>query len=852
MIILHDTFGIEIFLTQQGPTFPFSKVDWMSLQKHEIEDVADTFNILAQGFFALRWVDLDWDTINWMMAVMASWLIAIVLFGANYLWQYATQKFRRWWTFCLGRSRFCGKSRVPAKRNRPPRNFHGRTIIFGWLIVSTSALEPLTQCALRGDTWDPAESLSGISTIPEPGISSNIFGMDPNQNGDFTNMKAPMNMERVRNRAYYFIPDINMTFSRTLTGRPATITWPSRCMPSPDFCAKLNSEDTQVSKRDALFDSLDAYATPWPSDRREKVESTGLAWDQFDATFLMQRPILTRGEVCGDHADPLIYWDRLSYRPPIINTRFYIWRTMPDVGRLQHDLHLVSWDGTRCVRCSAMENPRLGMSVASQGPYYLRPQPVLVEGNAILHFIMLVAPKIPAQRAVHLTVRTPSGRQHGTIILNTLTGIMHIPRLFDLVAPSHNCRTSSWCRVQHRAADRINTWWFPGNFLLLDLAHLELDEFESQNRQNPFAVAGSPSQAYVCQEMRPDSGTTDYETEPHSLLNLRLEKKVPISSQEDLRDGDEPDTFFAMHVSTSASRSRTNSPEHSSEDTDTDTHDALVVYGLTIEFEIIPVDENTSPDFYRAIVSNHFDLRQGSIERDKLSVHPIRPKPSDLADCITPIVAVFEGHVNEVAHVLVDTSLHSNSRDACGEQEQPYTLREVHRVPTTITRATLLFQLGLRELCQNIALPCLVQFGDRPWVQQDPRPQTVLNGLLIRIDVPIARPTIPLSIYLTYSREGIRFGEMEDHWHRQVGITRERLNQMFPSDDERLIPNDERTGELTDTDVHSLVVVGFETHLRSPPNNRTQDNERAEINTRDDDEAYSLTMRVVISYGTYM
>ena len=153
-------------------------------------------------------------------------------------------------------------------------------------------------------------------------------------------------------------------------------------------------------------------------------------------------------EVCGRHTDALIYWDRLAFRPPIVSSRFFIWKTDPILsGQLQNDLHSIPWNGVSCVRCAAAASPTFPDSVFMKGPYYIRPQPQPIDGVPTLQFISLNVQHSADQRAFHLTIRSPSGIRHGTFVADTVMGLTGTPLLFDRAAPGHHCRTSSWCRV---------------------------------------------------------------------------------------------------------------------------------------------------------------------------------------------------------------------------------------------------------------------------------------------------------------------------------------------------------------------------------------------------------------------
>ena len=163
-------------------------------------------------------------------------------------------------------------------------------------------------------------------------------------------------------------------------------------------------------------------------------------------------------------------------------------------------------------------------------------------------------------------------------------------------------------------------------------------------------TAPASQQAFSCHQTNPDPGGTAYDHEQNSTLS------VAINLGERLQD-----ELSLMHLPTlSDDRSRTERDQSDSQETeakenpprsnamsDTDEDDeetdALVVYGEQIEHRIIPIDHDLSVDHYRLIAAHHFGIPPNSEEGNGFSVHLVRPRPSDLAACIVPLLATFQG-----------------------------------------------------------------------------------------------------------------------------------------------------------------------------------------------------------------
>ena len=543
------------------------------------------------------------------------------------------------------------------------------------------------------------------------------------------------------------------------------------------------------------------------------------ATPESDMVWLMQtNPHTTRG-LCGRHTDPRMYWDRLSYRPAIITNRFLLWYTDTTViGVLQQEVHTIPWDGTMCVRCAATAAMNLQDNILLRGPYYIRPQPLPIGGPPVLQFLMLTVPKLDQQRAVHVTVHTPSRATHGTLVLNTISGIVAIPQMFDQIVPANRCRTTSWCRITQLMPNGLFAFWWPYSFTVDDFAHIELEEFESQPLSTQIRSAPAPSQGMICQSRSLDPGSTSYDDDTNSLLQAMTS----------ITNDDEVTLMHLPFATSDRSRSdgslRADNPEdHSHSSPNSMSSDgghedltALVLYGLEMEHKLIPIDHDTPSDVYRVIALNSLGLQHDLEEAHAFAIHPIQPKPKDLADCIIPMMATFRGQNSPMTSVvLIDLELYSNQPAACRTDEtEPSTLRESWKLPVSLTRAAFLQWIGVKELCKRIIAPCVVHYGYHPWFQQDPQEMPILNGLFLRVQIPIMQPQMPLQFYVHYARDGIALASMHDHWQQQQQNAAARMREMFDTDDELVshavaeatIPTHEISDDLSGLMMHSMLI----------------------------------------------
>ena len=798
-IIFRDAIGLPLGPTTENAVFSFALSDACYIHKHGLEEVA------AEQFFLLRWwfidhkPDFDPRIVKHMILFTIAWGCAFAAFFLCLICAEIKKRIHRRWYCRPGTSRFCGKRRVSPCRISHTPNHIRRLIVFGWLLASPHAIEPLRNyCAI-----DQVSNISRLRNANQrDGYGSTFTHQGSSQTTSSDDVQAAESPPGTRLSTN---PDKN---------------WSEIWF---DFCASTEDPICTVTGSVACFDDPDANATPSNCESRmghdiaNEVETTNQFEDlPGDDAWLMQLPTFGRGETCGRHIDATIYWDRLAHRSPIINTRFYVWKTNPSlIGVLQQQIVNVPWDGRTCTRCAIAAFPAFAETDLMCGPYYLRPQPAPFDGTPALQFILVTWPKLVMQKAIHLKIQTSSGVRQGTMVLNTLGGVLGMPLLFDLALPENRCRTTSWCRAQWQSPGYLRVWWWPSNLYLEDFIHIQLDEFDTQPGNAPPFVALPPNQAFTCQHSNTDPGSTSYEEEQTSLITFRT------------RHMQEDDSSSLMHMpNPAADRSRsdtsaeTESPASDSmrtvvqtraaeDDVSDEEFAALLVFGRHIEPELVPITDNSvSVDMHRSIAARHFSLIQGSEEWDSFSIYSVRPRPEDLAPSIIPILATFQGEKTmDSSIVLIDIELRTNRPQECEAfRDDPYILRESWFLPVTLTRAAFIHFIGLKELCKQIALPCITQYGYHGWFQQDAIAMPIPDGLFLRVIVPIPEPDLPMPFYVEYSRANIPFERMLEHFQQQQRQAARRLAELFPTDDEAVAEavNTAPAAPLPEDDLNSL------------------------------------------------
>ena len=817
------------FVQEEG----FSTGTWHRLSPQEIDNLAELYGDLITQKFLRPHKMIDKNLNKAFRNTLLACTIAIFLVSTCAFFLSAWRALWKWWNFQIGPCRRCGSSRVPhhARRTRPSK-IH-KIFLFGWLLTSAEAMPILNQNNQNLD-----DRLTRESSLPSfPGMwqdfstSSLVRSFGIGQTGS---VQWPFS--RVWDPGESFM--LHKDYLDCRVGRTIDLLY---CSPSGQFAiiddtgqllrwTDQNSEDSQAlfsvvtldvptkayrnggnfDSESLLVDSTIAELLEMtPQQLSFRISETPIFGFE-DMNSLMQLPG-TPGETCGRHTDPVIYWDRLAFMPPIIMSRFYVWLTFPGLaGRLQHNLYSVPWDGRRCVRCSFCNLQGMQDTTQLQGPFYIRPQPPALDGIPVLHFMALNAPKTEQQRAFYARATTMTGIVRGTLVLDTFAGIVNVATIFDAVLPQHACRSSSWCRVRWNDSRGYQIAWWPDNILVLDFSFVELDEFNIQPQGLPVIIAGPPASSYSCSQTNPDPGGTNYEPDDQSFLTIK---------NYNFHDDDEVSWMHMPHRAASRSRS-SNSREDSrpsnardslsTEDDSSSDCDALIVFSRYEEPLLIPIGTDVTPDDFRVVVAQHKQFDPTSRDWQALSVHPVRPKPADMASCIIPLIVILQGqHTMTQAFILLDIDLHSNEVDVCGEKEDSYAIRETWTVPTMLTRTAFLHWIGVANLCQNVAFPCLVELGSHPWLQQDSRAHTMIDGLFVRVVIHIPQPQFAMTLYLHYSRQGVSWSNMENHWRQQTAASAERLQQMFDADDEHLIEEARVTEQAMDGDSTSLMTFSI-------------------------------------------
>ena len=775
-IIVRDAFGLSLGPATEDAVFSFVSPDMHLLSEHSLEEIAAEQYLLFEGWLERLKPDLDPRFVNHLWISTAVWISTFVGFLLCLLGIELKNRICRWWYHRPGRCRLCVRRRLPpCRKPHAPRSIQ-RLILFGWLLTSSHAFEPLRNFC----------EIDNVSTLPRNKTrDSEHFGRSESRTTESDTPPEHGQANLDPGHSLFdneIVPNIFLNWSEHWS----------------DFCASTGSlirtETGSVAYHEGTVAAAPSNSDP--SVRQEitfEVENTDQSGDPIeDGTCFMQAPVLGRGETCGRHIDPLVYWDRLAFRPPIISTRFYVWKTTPyRVGILQQQLFQIPWDGQSCIRCATAAVTDFAETNIMCGPYYIRPQPEPIDGAPTLQFILTTAPKLVMQRAIHIKVQTDQGVRQGTMVLNTMTGIIGIPVIFDSALPSNRCRTTSWCRVTKRFLGQHSVRWWPDNVLLDDYTHLEIAEIDSQPAYLQTVVALPPTQAFVCQQSNTDPGSTSYEDDHTSLLAFETSQAHEDDTSSLMHapnfDADRSHSDDSETSRTSSLPSMQTSNRMHEDDTDSlEDSDALLVFGRHLEPELIPIGPQTPVDMHRLSVAQHFGLSQSPGESDSLSIYYVRPRPEDLAQCIIPILATFKNERTlDTSIILVDIELRSNKPRACDSSpEEPYTLRETWFVPVVLTRAAFIHWIGFKELCKQVALPCITQYGYHAWFQQDVTPMPIPDGILLRIIVPIPNPDIPMPFYVDYSRANIPFDQMHAHFLQQQRQAALRVAELFPTDDE--------------------------------------------------------------------
>ena len=808
-VIMVDLFDYQIDFIGTGQILSFYHTGWHELTQNDITGIRYHFLSTLYDLVTLQKLDIHPRTKQYWIGTLTSWLLAVLIVMTWLLYQYVKKKLWQRW-FCDHHAcQRCSTHRIPTgyKRRRAPPFF--RSLVLGCLILSGHATKPL-ETYLLCDVED-ASMTSGYTKSSQAGEEAfnhpnGEFGFEILRHSEESLSCLNLTLCRVENNDYeqWLDRDTSSTIS--------------------DFCERLDcSRGNAKSATSCLLPSRLTAPSYYDTssvlghnevEPTEPVDGCQDPPAEREDVSLMQRPVHTSGETCGEHLDPLVYWDRLSFTPPIVTRQFYTWLTdVTRIGQLQTQLYTVPWDGRTCVTCAFTNTVPVPDTNGVKGPYYIRPQPQLLGGVPILHFMALTAAKADSFRAFHVKMNTPSGTSQGTIILNSFAGIVTTALLFDSVLPLHGCRTTSWCRARWRTAGGFHLAWWPSPILVLDYSQVELDEFPAPQSVQNLVISGPPASSYTSPQVCPDPGGTAYDHDDQSLLFTGTRRLQQHKAERLEADNATWDEVSLMHIprgaasrshSSARSENGDNALARSNSGSSSESSDALVIYSKSRERMLVPIDADLAPDLYKLVVAHFLSFASGSDDWNALSLHPIRPRPADIALCVLPFMAIFRGeHTMDRAFVLIDLEMHSNEIDICGEKQEPHIVREVWEVPITINRPTFLHWIGVQPLCRNIAYPCLVELGDHPWLQQDSRAHTMLDGLYIRVIINVPRPRFSLMLYLEYSRHDIPLANMFTHWQEQLAISAQRLRNMFAPDDDELMEAARETRSAHNTDTAS-------------------------------------------------
>ena len=749
--IFLDILEMPHFFSQHlhPPTFKFDTLQHIS--KEQIREMLHEASFLLTIGFWKKDFDLDAETIHRVATTLGAWIFAVCVYCTSCLVSCTARTINSWWNRRLGKRRFCQSRRLVSCRKRKHPTRMNALLFFGWLLLSAEAIEitrnqnfsvnheeSRIESTLDNHLWNSHEcaSRAGVclhSLFPhKEAVTHETFP------GIFECLQEPFDTCRCieASRTWTFADDFCLEpWSRF------------------HFTSIFNESNLQASH--APFSERDTVEFTKADEKRTKIES--------DIHSLMQTQPGTRSgsaqgsELCGRHLDPQVYWDRLSIRPAIVQNRILVWLHDPHINGLQTNLFQVPWDGIRCICCSFISSVPIARTAMMQGPFLIRPQPLNRDRTATLNFLAITEPKQAHQRIIHAQTSIGGTLRSGTVTLDTIFGFATVSALFNLVRPEHRCLTTSWCRVTWRAPTQTFVIWWPTAFAASDYSHVTLEEIENQRAAPVNAVSGPPASIFHPAPTCPDPGSTDY-GDSSSLMTLSTITVSGILEHSSYETDDSVLMHRPLRMDRSRSRDRdqdevprndesedTPTTTQSSETSTEDDHSALVIYGKSIEPVLIPIDADLSPDLFRLIVLRHFAVPHGTDEENALSLHPVIPRPIDLAPCVIPMMVKFHGeHDLSTSIALIDIVLYANVPAVCNEQDDPQTFRETWRVPTSATRSVLLHWLGLTELCKQIAYPCIATYGMHPWHMQDNRPYPLLDGIYLTFRIPVPNPQMPL------------------------------------------------------------------------------------------------------------
>ena len=751
--------------------------------------------------------DLHPDFIEWTVAMLLSWLLAAALFSVGLLLKHLNHLFWCWWLHNPGPCRFCGKRRLKSTAKRYRSTNLVKCLLFCSFLTCANTIDNM-QGRWSQDSYlnaFPVDPISGLRTVFDVGKQPEVKEFVDHCDSLFWHETC----------GNFTIPGIFMPMTKISY---VTHGETPHCMPGSGFCNMAE----QTLHAPVQAHQLGISETVEIGEEENKAD--------YDFSFLMQLNPRPTPECCSQHLDPSLYWDRLSTRSETSATGVIVWLTDSlRIGQMQYNIYQLPWNPDGCIRCSFLAQPLTLDEQLLVGPLLVRPQPRSLDGPPRLHYIALTQRLTDMQRAFHLTVHTDIGLRRGTLILGTMYGITNVPAVFDSAYPSHRCRTFAWCRARWHTSTQSHVVWWPSAFYLNDITHLEIDEVitasSTATRYLPVVML-QPSSQSASTRPCPDVGTTTYEDDEQALLSIAAISHPKYDDIQFEYQTFDDDLFSVMHVSSAASRSRSRSPdEHQqtgsspqneaglrsrlssvgSDDTETE---AILVFGRSIEPELIPVTPGTHIDRQKQWIARHFEISRDSSAWEAMSLYPLIPVPADLAPSISPILVAFEGERDpDHSLVLVDITLYPKRYEDCTmADDEKVPLRETWFLPISMTRSVFLYTIGLTELCNNLVLPCIVLYGEHAWHLQDGRPYPIVNGLYLQVNVPIPNPDFPLVFYLQYSRERIPLQDMLTQWQQRLASTARQMT-FFDSDDDGLLHAAAEAETTVAHDDHSLLAT---------------------------------------------
>ena len=158
-------------------------------------------------------------------------------------------------------------------------------------------------------------------------------------------------------------------------------------------------------------------------------------------------------------------------------------------------------------------------------------------------------------------------------------------------------------------------------------------------------------------------------------------------------------------------------------------------------------------------------------------LHEVQPKPVDLGPDVLAFVVQHPVDRNPgEALPLVDINIYRHSDELCEPALSDHLdVREVWKTSTHLTRKSFLTHLGVYRMCFEFGPDrCLVHYGYSSWRLQDLQSYPLLDGLWLRVDIPVADDGVPLALKLQYYQRGATAANVLQMYSRELALTRQR------------------------------------------------------------------------------